>query len=181
MRNMEGKEEEAKRYYDEAHEDYDRAIELEPEEAKFYHSKGLAFEGTHDEEDYYAAIENYKKALELKDDFFGARVHLGNMYHNSNEFTKALKCYSTFIAQNSKHQNVYVSRGRVYQDMRNHQFAINDFDMAISLDKGYSDAYYHRGVSKLKIRSYGEAEQDLQTALETQDKENYAIYDALGC
>jgi len=31
--------------YDEAHEDYDRSIEISPNTAKFWHSKGLAFEG----------------------------------------------------------------------------------------------------------------------------------------
>jgi|JI10StandDraft_1071094.scaffolds.fasta_scaffold389377_2 tetratricopeptide (TPR) repeat protein len=31
--------------YDEAHEDYDRAIGLSPNNPKFYHSKGLAYEG----------------------------------------------------------------------------------------------------------------------------------------
>jgi len=62
---------------------------------------------------------------------------------------KALKCYSTFISNYSSHEDVYVSRGLVYQDMGNHQFAITDFDSAIKLRNDYSDAYYHRGVSKL--------------------------------
>lgn len=179
-RNEEGQEEMAQRYYEEAHQDYDRAIDLQPNDSRFYHSKGLAFEGTDNEEDFDAAIENFQKAIELDETFFGARVHLGNMYHKNNEFQKALKCYSTFLETYSTHEDVYVSRGLVYQDMGNHQFAIVDFDSAIKINDTYSDAYYHRGVSKLKSRSYKEAIDDLTRALETKTKDNYGIYDALG-
>jgi Flp pilus assembly protein TadD len=31
--------------YEEAHVDYDKAIQLSPNNPKFYHSKGLAYEG----------------------------------------------------------------------------------------------------------------------------------------
>ena len=81
MRNIEGKEEDSERLYEESHQDYDRAIEIKPDDPRFYHSKGLAFEGTNNEEDFDSAIENFKKAIELDETFFGARVHLGNMHH----------------------------------------------------------------------------------------------------
>ena len=181
MRKEDGKEAIAQRYYEEAHTDYDRAIDLQPNDSRFYHSKGLAFEGTNREEDFDAAIENFRRAIDLDETFFGARVHLGNMYHKNNEFQKALQCYSTFLANYSTHEDVYVSRGRVYQDMGNHQFAIMDFDSAIKMNDTYSDAYFHRGVSKLRTRIYKEAIDDLTKALETKTKDNYGIYDALGC
>lgn len=181
MRKEDGKDELAKKYYEEAHADYDRAIELQPNDSRFYHSKGLAFEGTNREENFDDAIENFQKAIELDETFFGARVHLGNMYHKNNEFQKALQCYSTFLANYSTHEDVYVSRGLVYQDMGNHQFAIMDFDSAIKMNDTYSDAYYHRGVSKLKSRNYTDAIDDLTKAMETKTKDNYGIYDALGC
>jgi len=181
MREDHEKEEQAENYYDEAHKDYDRSIDLQPQDPRFYHSKGLAFEGTNNDKDFESAIQNFKMALSIDENFFGSRVHLGNMYHKNNDFHNALKCYSTFLNNYLTHEDVYVSRGMVCQDMGNHQFAIKDFDTAIKLNDVYSDAYYHRGVSKLKTKYYEDAINDLNKALETKTKDNYGIYDALGC
>jgi tetratricopeptide (TPR) repeat protein len=167
--------------YDEAHKDYNRAIDLQPGDSRFYHSKGLAFEGTKNDEDFEAAIDNYKKAIELDETFFGARFHLGNMYHKNLQFQEARQCFSTVLSNYSTDKKIYVNRGLVYQDMGNHQFAIMDFDSAIKIDEAYSEAYYHRGVSKLKSKGYMEAIDDLNKALEFQEQPNFGIYDALGC
>jgi tetratricopeptide (TPR) repeat protein len=50
----------ALREIDRAHEDFDRAIKIMPNNPKFYHSKGLAYEDT---KDYEQAINMFKKAL----------------------------------------------------------------------------------------------------------------------
>jgi len=50
--------------------------------------------------------------------------------------------------------------------MGNHQFAVNDFNSAIDLDPNFSEAYYRRGVSKLKSRGYHEAIEDFRKSLE---------------
>lgn len=48
--------------------------------------------------------------------------------------------------------------------MGNHQFAVADFKKALELDPSYHEAYYHRGISKLKSRLYKEAEADFKKA-----------------
>ena len=66
--------------------------------------------------------------------------------------------------------------------MGNHQFAVNDFNSAIKLDGDFSEAYYHRGISKLKSRRYHDSIEDLKKSLELDTKlENPGIYDGLGC
>jgi len=50
----------ALRKIEQAHEDFDSAIKLMPTNAKFYHSKGLAYQDT---EEYDKAIDMFKKAL----------------------------------------------------------------------------------------------------------------------
>ena len=46
-----------------------------------------------------------------------------------------------------KDKSVYIARGLVYQDMGNHQFAINDFNAAINIEPSYAEAFYRRGIS----------------------------------
>ena len=95
--------------YEAAHNDYDRAIQIAPNNPKFWHSKGLAFEGKAQEDvkkgasqDYANAlqeksIEMYKQALALSENFISSRFHLGLMYHKTNQFHKALKCFSNVL------------------------------------------------------------------------------------
>jgi tetratricopeptide (TPR) repeat protein len=88
------------------------------------------------------------------------------MYHRTNQFHKALKCFSNVLEKLPEDKTVYIARGLVYQDMGNHQFAVNDFNSAINLDPNFAEAYYRRGVSKLKSRRYHEAIEDFRKSLE---------------
>lgn len=118
------------RQYELAHKDYDRAIELSRGNAKFWHAKGLAFEGqaeeifqktgTQDEFLNEKAIEMFQEALKLQENFISSRFHLGLMYHKTNQFQEALKCFSKVLLKIPLDKTVYISRGVVYQDMGNH-------------------------------------------------------------
>lgn len=130
--------------FQEAHQDYDRALEIAPGNAKLWHAKGLAYEGQAEEiyqqtgeqhqEFMQLAIEMYQEALKLQDNFVSSRFHLGLMYHKTNKFQEALKCFSKVLAKIPHDKTVYISRGVVYQDMGNHQQAIKDFSKACTID-----------------------------------------------
>ena len=47
-------------------------------------------------------------------------------------------------------KTVYIQRGLVFQDMKNHQAAIKDFQKAIELDATNTIAQFYLAVSKLK-------------------------------
>ena len=63
--------------------------------------------------------------------------------------------------------------------MGNHQFAVNDFNLAIKIDLEFSDAYYRRGVSKLKSKLYHEAIADFKKSYEfdKKEKKNAGVFD----
>ena len=61
------------------------------------------------------AIEMYKKALGLQDNFVSSRFHLGLMYHRTNKFHKALKCFTNVLdPYYPDDKTVYIARGLVY-------------------------------------------------------------------
>ncbi len=82
-----------------------------------------------------------------------------------------------------KDKSVYIARGLVYQDMGNHQFAINDFNAAINIEPTYAEAFYRRGISQLKSRRYMEAIEDFKQSYELDNKpeKNPGVYDGQGC
>ena len=74
------------------------------------------------------AINGYKEALSVQEDFVSSRFHLGLIYHRINNFNEALKCFSKVLINIKDDKTVYIARGVVYQDMGNHALAINDFN-----------------------------------------------------
>jgi len=67
-----GQNEQAKEYLN-------QAIESQPENPSFYYARGVLFDQN---EAYEKAIEDYKKAIELNDEYFDALYNLGVIYFN---------------------------------------------------------------------------------------------------
>lgn len=61
-------------------------------------------------------------------------------------------------------KTVYIQRGKVYQEMGNHQYAIKDFEDAIQLDPQSSEAYFYKGTSQLKSKNVRDAIEDFKAA-----------------
>mmetsp|Transcript_6828 Transcript_6828/g.11527 ORF Transcript_6828/g.11527 Transcript_6828/m.11527 type:complete len:170 (+) Transcript_6828:1159-1668(+) len=111
------------------------------------------------------------------------------MYHRISKFPEALKCFSKVLLKIKDDKTVYIARGVVYQDMGNHQLAINDFNEAIKFDPDLSEGYYRRGLSKFYSKRFKEAISDFMLAKEKEDiilnnndyaEQNPGIPDGLG-
>ena len=87
-----------------AHSDFDNAIKLMPSNAKFFHSKGLAYQDTHE---YDKAIEMFKKALEVSNDHIPSLYHLGLMATES--------CCKQYWPNNDNH---FLSVHTLFSSMR---------------------------------------------------------------
>ena len=94
--------------YDEAHNDYDTAIEIEPKNPRYWHSKGLAYQKTEQPELVEMAIKMYKQALTLDKKYFGSRFHLGMMYHQNKQFHEALAAYSEVLKNYNNDKEIYI-------------------------------------------------------------------------
>lgn len=60
----------------------------------------------------------------------------------------ALHCFAQVLAKVDQDKTIYVAQGTLYQDMGNHQAAIQNFSRALDLDNDLSIGFYRRGVSK---------------------------------
>lgn len=126
----------------------------------------------------------------IQENFVSSRFHLGLMYHRINKFQDALKCFTKVLIKIKDDKTVYIARGVVYQDMGNHQLAINDFQEALKYDQELSEGYYRSGFSKFYSKRYKEAIADFEMAREKElnqmDEDpnlqrNPGIPDGLGC
>ena len=82
------------------------------------------------------------------------------MFRRTGKFQEALNQFSRVMEQLPEDKTVYIERGLVYQDMENHNMAIQDFQQAIDIDNKCIEAFFHIGTSKLKSGQVQEAIQD---------------------
>ncbi len=68
--------------------------------------------------------------------------HLGHMQHKSGLLKDALKSFTDVLTQRGNDRLTYQSRGLVYQDMKQHELAIADFQNALQLEPNYAEVYY---------------------------------------
>jgi len=83
--------------FDKAIENYDKAIELNPEYEKAYYNRGLAFAC---KEDYDKAIVDIKKVIEIKPNFAEAYYILGLAYEYKQLPDKAIEAYNKALKLN---------------------------------------------------------------------------------
>lgn len=98
----------------------------------------------------------FKKALEVSSDHIPSLYHLGLMEHKSKQLTQALESLTKVLNAIGDDRLVYESRGIVYQDIKNHKKAIEDFNKGAEIDPTYPEIYYLRGISKVELGKLGQ-------------------------
>jgi len=111
--------------YDKAIPDYSRAIELNPENYRYYLER--AHINSHPNvEKYDQAISDYSKVMELKPEEAGAIYYLqGYAYRKKGDFDNAIFIYNKAI---EKKFLCYEERGDAYIALGEYDKAISDYD-----------------------------------------------------
>lgn len=145
--------------YDEAIENYVKAIEVNPKDPKLHYNIGTAFQA---KGDFEHADKAYKKVLELDPD---------------NEKTKAALEILTKQVSVNKVRELSI-RAVELQNSGNYQEAITTYLAAISINQSDPSLYYNLGTAYQAGGNLEGASQEYQKALEI-DKENEAYKSAI--
>lgn len=163
--------------YQRAIKDFDRAIELDPEDAKTYCNRGLAYAslGNH-----RRAIEDYNKGIEVDSQYAQTYLNRGALYGQLGNYQKAIKDFGTAIELDPQFAQAYSNRGLAYQRLGRYQPAIEDFDKAIGLEPQNVKAYVRRGHTYAAKGEYEKAISDYEQVLKI-DPDNVQACSNLGC
>ena len=123
-------------------EAYSRAIALNPDYAKAYNNRGIAYR---EKGDFDRAIEDYNKAIELNPDYAEPYINRGVAYDNKGDFDRAIEDHNTAIKLNPDYAKAYNNRGVAYGKKGDFDRAIVDFNKAVQLNPDDAAAYYNRG------------------------------------
>ena len=123
--------------------------------------------------DYYGAIADYNKAIELNPDNATTYYNRGWLKDDLKDYFGAIADYTKAIELNPDNDDAYINRGVAKQNLKDYYGAIADYTKVIELNPDNDDAYYNRGIAKYDLKDYYGAIADFTKAIELNpDKTN---------
>ena len=110
--------------------DYDKLVELDPNNADAYYERGDFYYET---DEYNKAIADYSKAIQLNPNYADAYYNRGCAYGETSEYDKAIADYNKAIELNPNDANAYYNRGLIYGEKGDVGKAVDDLNRCIEL------------------------------------------------
>ena len=157
-----GKDKLKSKDYDGAIEEFNKVIEIEPNNASAY---------------FYRGYSKFYKFQLIKETLInvnntqpidGVELILEN---SRRHLFEAVNDYTISLELNPNFTHIYFYRGLAKRE-NSHKGAIEDFNKAIEIDPNNTSAFHCRGISKEKIKDYEGAMADLEKAIEIETDED---------
>jgi len=117
--------------YNQAIEDYDAAIRLNPEYATAFYNRGIAY----DRKGFYGlAIDDFDTAIQLNPDLSDAYIQRGLAYVNDGRYNIAIENFSQAIRLDPELDSAYFNRGLAYHFKGDSNRAAEDIRKSHALD-----------------------------------------------
>lgn len=123
----------------------------------------------HQQQQLPEALALYAQVLQLQPDHFDALHLSGVAAAQRRELQRAREWMTQAIVAHPGHAVAYVNRGAVLQDLGLWQLALADYDSALARQQGQpgeADSHNHRGNVLRELRSYPEALQSHERAIQ---------------
>jgi tetratricopeptide (TPR) repeat protein len=119
-----------------------------------------------DKGDLAGAIEDFTKAIQLKNNYAEAYYSRGIVYGKKGELDAAIADYTKTISIDPKDADAYYNRGFIYDNKDELDAAISDYTKAIEINPELADVYYNRGLAYYKKSKFGPSISDYTKAIE---------------
>jgi tetratricopeptide (TPR) repeat protein len=145
-------------FYDERYEDalrdIEKAIRLQPDDARVWYNKGvvLAELGR-----YMEALNANEKALHLKPNDFEALHNKGAVLERLERYGEALAVYDDALHLNPEIADTWFNKGVALGKMGRQEEALLAYEKAVSLKSDHDLAMVGKGIALVNMRRYDEA------------------------
>ncbi len=137
-----------------AHSTFDSLLRRNPEDALAYYGKGLVLDREAKKEE---ALENLKRALQLRPLDSDIVRDLGKTYFHMGDYADALKTLKGALAFSPKDPEGWFLLGRAQMEMGDLHGALNSFNTLLSTVPDYLPGIYYLGETYGKLGNLGEA------------------------
>ncbi|MCC7212111.1 MAG: tetratricopeptide repeat protein [Candidatus Brocadia sp.] len=159
--------------YTEACNEYQKAIEKNPDYVGAYYNWGTALSK---QKKYDEAIEKYQKAIEKNPDYADAYYNWGIALSKQKKYDEAIEKYRKAIEINPNDADAYYNWGLALCDQKKYDEAIEKYRKAIEKIPDYASAYYNWGLALYDQKKYDEAIEKYQKAIEVDSKYVHAYH-----
>jgi len=142
---------------------YNKAIELDPNDFVSYNNRGLSYIGLGD---YDQGISDCNKAIELNPNYANAYINRGIGYGFKGDYDQAISDFNKAIALDPNDSYSFYNRALTYNNLGNYEYALADYDKAIELNPKYIEAYVNRGLLHESLGHISDATKDFEKILE---------------
>ncbi|MCA2665686.1 MAG: serine protease, partial [Microcystis sp. M079S1] len=108
--------------YELALDDYNQAIELNPNHANAYNNRGNLYQ---DLQKYELALDDFNKAIEINPNFAILYYNRGGLYYDQKKYELALADWNKAIEINPNLAEAYVNRGVLYRLQEKYDLALS--------------------------------------------------------
>ena len=160
----------------EAINNYNSAIELDPNYAQAYNNLGTVFHHinrTHD------AIKSFKQAIDLKNNFIEPLANLGNIFFEQGNFNEAILYFRRTVEKNPVFKMGFANLGKTYIKLGQNERALDCFKKALKIEKNSPEIYNNIGLVYYELSKFTESLSSFNKALELNPKYEKA-YNNLG-
>ncbi|MFC1839335.1 tetratricopeptide repeat protein [Thermodesulfobacteriota bacterium] len=174
-------------YYAKAVSDYSRAIDLSPENHRYYSDRGDIYD---EMELFEMAIADYSKALNLVTEMNNSfnyfydtwyRKKMAYIYVKLEQFDKVIFEYSKIIELYPRNIEALISRADVYAEMKDYDNAVADYNRFIELSPGDDSAYITRGNLYDEAGDLSNACSDWKKAFSMGNRKGWSIVNRIRC
>jgi len=149
--------------FEEAIEEFDKAIELDPNNPKYHNNKGNALYDLHN---YQEAIEEFDKAIELDPNNPNYHNNKGNALLKLGRYEEAIEEFDKAIELKPNNPSYHNNKGIAQDDLHNYQEAIEEYDKAIELKPKDPSYHNNKGIALGEMQRYQEAIEEFDKAIE---------------
>lgn len=130
--------------YDEAIQDFDKAIEIDEDYKEAYLERGKCCRYNNQLKE---AMEDFNRAIEIDKNYKAAYLQRGWYYGHENQLEKAIENFNRAIEIDKDYKEAYFFIGICYYFQKMFKEAIEEFNKAIEIDRDYKKAYLYMGWS----------------------------------
>jgi tetratricopeptide (TPR) repeat protein len=125
--------------HDRAIADFNKGIELNPQNSNNYFGRGITW---HEKGEYNRAISDFKKGIELNPENADNYTGCGLAWHSKGNYDLAIVYFTKGIDLRPKDADNYFGRGTAWLEKGDYSRAIADFNKAIEL--GFSHDFIYK-------------------------------------
>lgn len=192
-----------KQEFSDAIKDFDKAIEINGNDADLYVNRGTAYKqwgkSIQAERDFRQAlaidpwhkaaifnlslkddqvsnkirIDSYTAALQRNDQLAEAYVNRGVLWYSENEYKKALADFDSAHHLMPKDAEVLLNRGLAYEQLGNYHLALEDFKKALNYGADASLVYGYQANALYHLRQFEQAEAYYTLAINLTNESKY--------